>query len=79
MVIKIYCRGGNELLENGKLDDQIISDLESYLQDRKKYQEERLDSIVKGVSHHYEEWTKENQLLIKYTERILECVRSQMK
>ena len=75
MVINIYYKE-NELLDNGKLDEQIINDLETYLENRRKYQEERLDLIVKRDSpHHYEEWTKENQLKIKYTERILECVK----
>lgn len=79
MIINIHCRGENELLKDGKLDEQIISDLETYLKDRRKYQEEHLDARVKGVSHHYEEWTENNQSVIKYTERILECVKAQIK
>lgn len=76
MIINVHCLGKNELLKNGKLDEQIIDDLETYLEDRKKYQEEHLDARVKGVSHHYEEWTKDNQTVIKYTERILECMKA---
>lgn len=59
----------------GEMEEQIIADLEEYLEDRKKYQTEHLGVRVKGLSHHYDEWTKDNQLVIKYTERLLECVR----
>lgn len=79
MIINIHCRGENELLKNGKTDEQIVADLEAYLVDRKNYQVEHLDKRVKGVSHHYEEWTRENQQVIKYTERILECVKANMQ
>lgn len=79
MIINIHCRGENELLENGKLDEQIVADLEAYLEDRRKYQAEHLDARVKGVSHHYDSWTHDNQAVIQYTERLLACVKAQMQ
>lgn len=78
MIINIYNRN-NDLLKDGKLDEQIIADLEELIEDRKRYQTEHLDKLVKGKSHHYDEWTKETQLKIKYAERILECVKAQIK
>ena len=75
MQISINYRGNNLLLENGKLDEQIITDLENYIKDRKNYQMNHLDTKVKGVSHHYEEWTKNNQEVIRYAERIIECMK----
>ena len=80
MIINLFNRN-NDLLKDGKLDEQIISDLEEYIEDRKRNQTERLDKIVrdKHNSHHYKEWTEENQLQIKYTERILECVKAHIK
>lgn len=74
MIINI-CHRNNELLKNGKLDEQIIADLEDFIENRKIYQKEHLDKLVKGKSHHYEEWTEENQSKIKYAERILKCVK----
>lgn len=79
MIVNIHCRGENKLLKDGKLDEQIVFDLETYIEDRKKYQKEHLDEKVRGVSHHYKEWTNNNQMTIKYAERILECVKAQLK
>ena len=64
----------NELMDAGKLDEQIISDFTTYLAERHEYQTEHLDKKVKDKSHHYDEWSKENQQKIIYAERILECV-----
>lgn len=66
----------NRLMEDGDLDGQIVSDLKAYIEKRKHYQAEHLDKKVKGASHHYSEWTKDNQDLIRYAERILECVKA---
>ena len=77
MIVNIHCRGYNGFLDQGDLDQQIIYDLETYLIDRKNYQTEHLDKRIKDKSHHYEEWTKENQKVITYTERLLECVKAQ--
>jgi len=68
----------NELMDAGKLDEQIVRDFETYLNGRYEYQTEHLDKKVKGKSHHYDEWSKENQQKITYAERVLECVRAQM-
>lgn len=78
MLINIHNRN-NDLLKDGKLDAQIIFDLEEYIEDRKRYQKQHLDEKVQGLSYHYEEWTSENQLKIKYAERLLECVKEQAK
>ena len=78
MQLNIYFRN-NDLLEAGNIDVQIVSDLEKYIEDRKRYQEEYLDIHIRGISSHYEMWTMQNQSMIKYTERILECVKLQMK
>jgi len=67
----------NELMEAGLLDDQIIHDFETFVADRCQYQVEHLDKRVKGVSHHYEEWSEDNRKKIIYANRILECVRAQ--
>lgn len=76
MIINLLCRN-NELAKNGRLDEQIIADLEAYIQDQKRYQEEHLDKVVKiGAPHHYDAWTEKTQLGIKYAERILECVKA---
>lgn len=74
MIIDILSRENNEM-ENGDIDKQIILDFESYIQERKDYQENHLDKKVKGVSHHYEEWAKENQDRIRYAERIVELAK----
>lgn len=71
MIIDILSRENNEM-ENGDIDKQIILDFESYIQEQKDYQENHLDKKVKGVSHRYEEWVKENQDRIRYAERIVE-------
>ena len=76
MIINLYHRN-NELAKEGRLDEQIIADLEAYIQDQKQYQEEHLDKVVKiGAPHHYDAWTEKTQLGIKYAERILECVKA---
>ena len=76
MIINLSHRN-NDLIKDGKLDEQIIADLEEYIEDKKRYQKEHLDKLVKvEAPHHYEEWTKKTQLGIKYAERILECVRA---
>lgn len=78
MIIDNITSGNNELMNQGKLDEQIILDLEKYIEKRIEYQSEHLDKEVKGKSHHYENWTQDNQDKIKYVERILECVKSQL-
>lgn len=79
MIINLYHRN-NELAKEGRLDEQIIADLEEYIQEQKRYQEEHLDKMVKvEAPHHYEPWTEKTQLSIRYAERILECMKAQMK
>ena len=79
MIINLYHRD-NTLLEEGKLDEQIIADLEKYILDQHRYQTDHLDVHVKtGAPHHYEQWTKKTQDAIRYAERILECVKAQME
>ena len=79
MVINFYHKN-NDLLKDGRLDDQIVADLEAHIEDKKRYQREHLDKLVKvEAPHHYEGWTEKTQLEIKYTERILECVKAYMK
>ena len=51
----------NELMDARKLDEQIVRDFETYLNGRFEYQTKHLDKKVKGKSHHYDEWSKENQ------------------
>ncbi len=65
----------NVLMDSGNINQQIIVDLEEYIDRRKRYQTEHLDKKIKGTPH-YNEWTKDNQDLIKYVERILECVKA---
>ncbi|MDF2615392.1 MAG: hypothetical protein K0Q47_47 [Sedimentibacter sp.] len=62
--------------ENEKdLNRQIKKDMERYIKDRVDYQKNHLDTTVKdSTSHHYEEWTKENQSKIEYAQRILDCI-----
>jgi hypothetical protein len=64
-------------MDQGNLDGQIILDFETFVLKKKILQTEHLDKSVKGVSHHYEQWTKDNQDAIKYAERILECIKKQ--
>lgn len=79
MIINFSHRN-NDLLKEGKLDEQIVADLESYIKQQKKYQEEHLDVVVKEEApHHYDAWTEKTQLSIKYAERILECVKAHIK
>ena len=76
MIIDFYFRN-NDLLQDGKLDEQIIADLEAYIEDKNRYQKEHLDVHVKTEApHHYDGWTEKTQLQIKYAERILECVKA---
>ena len=75
-----FCDRNNDLLKGGKLDEQIIADLEKYIKEQNRYQKECLDMVVKVYSpHHYETWTEKTQLQIKYAERILECVKAYIK
>lgn len=76
MVIANMIVKDNELMNAGKIDEQIIADFEKMIEERKVHQREHLDKKVKGVSHHYEEWTQENNQKIAYMERILECVKA---
>ena len=79
MIINFYHKN-NDLLKDGKLDEQIIADLETYIEEQNRYQKEHLDVRVKTeVPHHYDEWTEKTQLGIKYAERILECVKAHIK
>lgn len=79
MIIDFYYRN-NDLLKDRKLDEQIIADLEAYIEGKKRYQKEHLDIRVKvECPHHYEGWTEKTQLQIKYAERILECVKAHIK
>lgn len=76
MLLNILDRN-NGLLNEGKLDEQIISDLVNFIDDKKRYQSEHLDVRVKtDAPHHYDAWTAKTQMQIKYAERILECVRA---
>ena len=77
MLIEQIIAQDNELMDAGLLDDQIIHDFETYVADRYRYQTEHLDKRVKGVSHHYDEWSEANRGKIVYANRILECVRNQ--
>lgn len=78
MIIDFFYRN-NDLLKDGKLDEQIIADLEAYIEDKNRYQE-YLDVRVKTeCPHHYDGWTEKTQLQIKYAERILECVKASIK
>ena len=79
MIINFYYRN-NDLLKDGKLDKQIIADLEAYIEEQNRYQKEHLDVCVKTKApHHYDAWTAKTQLRIKYAERILECVKAYIK
>lgn len=79
MIIDFYYRN-NDLLKDGKLDEQIIADLEAYIEEKNRYQKEHLDIRVKvEAPHHYEGWTEKTQSQIKYAERILECVKAHIK
>lgn len=79
MIIDFYYRN-NDLLKDGKLDGQIIADLEAYIEEKNRYQKEHLDTRVKvEAPHHYDGWTEKTQLQIKYAERILECVKAHIK
>lgn len=79
MIIDFYYKN-NDLLKDEKLDEQIIADLEEYIQSRNQYQKEYLDVRIKvEAPHHYKKWTEEVQLQIKYAERILECVKECVK
>lgn len=79
MIIGFQYRN-NDLLKDGKLDEQIIADLEAYIEEKNRYQKEHLDIRVKvEAPHHYEGWTEITQSQIKYAERILECVKAHIK
>lgn len=79
MVINLYHKN-NDLLKDGMLDEQIIADFEAYIEGQNRYQREHLDVRVKTeASHHYDAWTEKTQLRIKYAERILECVKANLK
>lgn len=79
MIINFYHRN-NDLLKDGKLDEQIVADLEAYVEEQTRYQKEHLDVRVKvEAPHHYDAWTEKTQLAIKYAERILECVKAHTK
>lgn len=79
MIIGFHFRN-NDLLQDGKLDEQIIADLEAYIEEKNRYQKDHLDVRVKAEApHHYEGWTEKTQLQIKYAERILECVKAHIK
>ena len=79
MIINFYHRN-NDLLKDGKLDEQIVADLEAYIEGQNRYQKEHLDTRVKTEApHHYDAWTEKTQLQIKYAERILECVKAHIK
>lgn len=79
MIINFYHRN-NDLFKDGKLDEQIIADLEAYIKEQNRYQKEHLDVRVKTEApHHYDAWTEKTQLGIKYAERILECVKAYIK
>ncbi len=66
----------NELMESGKLDEQIICDFEKLILRSEEYQKNHLDAICKeGSPHHYEDWSNKNQAKIVYAKRIVESVR----
>lgn len=78
MIITFLCRD-NDLIKEGKLDEQIIADLDAYIEERNRYQE-YLDVRVKiEAPHHYDGWTEKAQTQIKYAKRILECVKANQK
>ena len=75
-----FCDRNNNLLKDGKLDEQIVEDLEKYIKQQNRYQKEYLDVRVKTEApHHYDSWTERTQNVIKYAERILECVKAHIK
>lgn len=79
MIINL-CHRNNDLLREGRLDEQIIADLEAHIESKKRYHREHLDRLVKvEAPHHYEAWTEKTQSEIKYVERILECVKAHIK
>jgi len=64
----------NELMDEGKLDEQIIRDLEEFIsreEEHKKY----LNEKVKGYSNHYEEWMEKTKDKLTYAKRLLRCVQ----
>lgn len=80
MKIESILVNNNELMEAGKLDEQIINDFELFIKQRENYQKNHLDTICKkNEPHHYEMWTKQNQAKIIYAKRIAECVKMAMK
>lgn len=75
-----FCYRNNDLLKSGKLDEQIVADLEAYIKWKTRYQKEHLDLRVKTEApHHYDGWTEKTQFQIQYAERILECVKAHIK
>ena len=79
ILINLYCNN-NDLLKDGKLDEQIVADLEAYIKEQNRYQKEHLDIRVKTEApHHYDAWSEKTQFRIKYAERILECVKDHIK
>ena len=73
MLLNTLNRNDNPYMDKGELDAQIIADHEAFLEELHKKQE-RLDKDAKD-SHSYQWWTETNQKLIRYTERIIECVK----
>lgn len=66
----------NELMDAGKLDEQIISDFEKLIFSLEEYQKNHLDTVCKdGSPHHYNEWSNKNRTKIVYAKRIVESVR----
>ena len=66
-------------IETVNLSD-LETDLEKYIKEQNRYQKEYLDVRIKTEApHHYDSWTERTQNVIKYAERILECVKSHIK
>lgn len=75
MKIKSVLYEDNELMENGKLDEQIIRDVNKYIDSLLIYQC-WLDTNIKGRSSNYEKYTEQNQSKIQYMERIVQAVEN---
>lgn len=75
MKIKSVLYESNELMEEGRLDEQIIRDINKYIDSLLIYQC-WLDTRMKGKDSHYETWTKQNQDKIQYMNRIVQAVEN---
>lgn len=75
MNIKSVLYESNDLMEEGRLDEQIIRDINKYIDSLLTYQC-WLDTRMKDKDSHYETWTKQNQDKIQYMNRIVQAIEN---